>query len=106
MNNIPDKNNKQTFLIKKKERREIKRSNKRNVTGEEVIFIFEKILEGWKTIRIFNTIIQQNMESGVTKKKVEIISTGNIKVFEKELSPERYQYYLTLREMVYKYNNI
>ena len=46
------------------------------------------------------------MESGVTKKKVEIISTGNIKVFEKELSPERYQYYLTLREMIYKYNNM
>lgn len=105
MNNIFD-NNKQTFLIKKKERREKKRTDKRNVTGEEVIFIFEKILEGWKTIRIFNTIIQQNMESGVTKKKVEIISTGNIKVFETELSPERYQYYLTLREMVYKYNNM
>lgn len=106
MNNIFDKNNKQTFLIKKKERREKKRTNKRNVTGEEVIFIFEKILEGWKTIRIFNTIIQQNKESGVTKKKVEIISTGNIKVFETELSPERYQYYLTLREMVYKYNSM
>jgi len=106
MNNIFDKNNKQTFLIKKKERREKKRTNKRNVTGEEVIFIFEKILEGWKTIRIFNTIIQQNMESGVTKKKVEIISTGNIKVFETELSPERYQYYLNLRENVYKYNTM
>jgi hypothetical protein len=98
-------NSKQSFLIKKKENRENKRSSKRNITGEEVIFIFEKILEGWKTIRIYNTLIQQNSDSGVTKKKVEVISTGNSKIFEKELPPDRYQYYLNLRESVYKYNN-
>ena len=45
---------------KKKERREKKRLEKREITGEEVIFIFEKTLEGWKTIRIYNTIIQNN----------------------------------------------
>jgi len=30
----------------KSERREKKRATKRDITGEEVIFIFEKILEG------------------------------------------------------------
>ena len=34
---------KQTFLIAKKVRREKKRTTKRGITGEEVIFIFEKI---------------------------------------------------------------
>jgi hypothetical protein len=89
------------FIQKKKQRREKKRSEKRDVTGEEVIFIFEKILEDWKTIRIYNTIIQSNPHSHVTKKKVEQISTGNSKVYESELETERYTYYKTLREKVY-----
>mgnify|MGYP001339295837 CR=1 FL=1 len=102
---IIDKNiYRQDFLSVKKERREKKRSTKRGITGEEVIFIFEKTLEGWKTIRIFNTMIQQTPQSGVDKKKVEVISTGNSKVFEKELSPERYKYYLELREKVYEFH--
>jgi len=95
---------KQTFLLKKKVRREKKRTAKRGITGEEVIFIFEKILEGWKTIKIYNTMIQQNPQSGIDKKKVEVISTGNSKVFESELSQERHKYYLELREKVYIYN--
>lgn len=95
---------KQTYLNKKKERREDKRSNKRHATGEEVIYIFEKLLEGWKTIRIYNTLIQTNPNSNVDKKKVEVISTGNCKVFEKELDPERYKYYLELREKVYEFH--
>lgn len=94
---------KQTFLIAKKNRREKKRTTKRGITGEEVIFIFEKVLEGWKTIKIFNTMIQQNPQSGVDKKKVEVISTGNSKVFETELAQERYKYYLELREKVYAF---
>ena len=60
---------KQTYIKEKEKRREQKRTEKRVVNGEEVIFIFEKVLEGWKTIRIYNTIIQSTPESGVTKKK-------------------------------------
>ena len=52
---------KENFLAAKKERRIKKRTEKRDITGEEVIFIFEK-----------------------------------------ELSPENYQKYLTLRERVYE----
>ena len=89
---------KQSFLTAKKERREKKRTAKRGITGEEVIFIFEKVLEGWKTIKIYNTIIQQDPKSGVTKKKVEVIATGNCKVYESELSEERYKHYLELRD--------
>lgn len=48
---------KQSFIQMKQERRTKKRTQKRSVTGEEVIFIFEKVLEGWKTIKIYNTII-------------------------------------------------
>ena len=92
---------KQNFLAAKKERRVKKRTEKRDVTGEEVIFIFEKVLEGWPTIKIFNTIIQTNPKSGVIKKKVEVIAPGNCKVFENELEPARYQHYLELRPKVY-----
>jgi hypothetical protein len=102
MNNNKNKN-KNAFFIVKQERREKKRTTKRGITGEEVIFIFEKVLENWKTIRIYNTIIQLRPESGVDKKKVEVIATGNSKVYESELDEERYKYYLVLREKVYAY---
>jgi hypothetical protein len=93
---------KDQYNAKKQERREKKKTMKRNATGEEVIYIFEKILEDWKTIRIFNTIIQQNPQSNIDKKWVEQIASGNCKVYLKELkTEERYNYYLELREKVY-----
>ena len=86
------------------DRKEKKKELKRGVTGEEVIFIFEKLLEGWKTIRIFNTIKQANPSSGVLKKKVEVIATGNCKVYEREFETiERFKYYQELREKVYEH---
>lgn len=91
--------------IIKSERRANKRIDKRAITGEEVIFIFEKVLEGWKTIKIFNTLIQTNSSSSADKKIVEIVSTGNCKVYPNELSKERYDYYLQLRENVYEFYN-
>ncbi len=96
--------NKSDFIEAKKNRRENKRTTKRTATPEEVIFIFEKILEGWKTIKIYNTLIQNNPKSLVDKKKVEKIATGNCKIFENELSKEKYAYYLTIREKVYDYH--
>jgi DNA-binding ferritin-like protein (Dps family) len=92
------------FIEKKMDRREKKRTDKRSTTANEVIFIFEKILEDWKTIKIFNTIIQTNPNSQTDKKSVEKIATGNCKVYESELSKERYSYYQELREKVYEYN--
>jgi hypothetical protein len=104
MNNIYNNKSKDVFLIAKKERREKKRTVKRGITGEEVIFIFERVLDGWKTIKIYNTMIQQNSDSGVDKKKVEVIATGNSKVYENELAEDRYKYYLALRAKVYAYH--
>jgi hypothetical protein len=95
---------KKKHIQAKKQRREKKRCEKRSITGEEVIFIFEKILEGWKTIKIYNTIIQNNPNSNIDKKITEKISTGNCKVYENELSKERYEYYLCLREKIYIYH--
>ena len=105
-----DKSNhkyRQDFIKMKKDRRENKRTDKRSVTGEEVIFIFEKVLENWPTIRIYNTIIQNNPNSFIDKKKTETIAKGNCKVYESELSKERYEHYKILREKVYeKHKNI
>lgn len=95
---------KQRYLAAKRERRIKKRTDKRDITGEEVIFIFEKVLENWATIKIFNTLIQTNPKSGVIKKKVEVIASGNCKVFETELEPDRYKHYLDLRQKVYAFN--
>jgi hypothetical protein len=97
-----DNDYKKKHIQKKKERREKKRLEKREITGDEVIFIFEKTLEGWKTIRIYNTIIQNNPTSKINKKITEKIATGNCKVYESELTKERYEYYNELREKIYK----
>jgi len=94
----------QKYIEAKKKRREIKKKDRRSATAEEVIYIFEKILEGWKTIRIYNTIIQTNPKSEVSKKNIENISTGNSKVYESELSEDRYKYYIELREKVYNFH--
>ena len=91
------------YIKLKKDRRQVKKTDKRNASAEEIIYIFEKILEDWKTIRIYNTIIQLNPNSPILKKNVENISTGNSKVYETELSQERFEYYKTLREKVYEY---
>ena len=99
-----DNKYKKDFIVMKKDRREKKRATKRDITGEEVIFIFEKVLEGWKTIKIYNTLIQTNSNSAIDKKKTEKIATGNCKVYESELTKERYEYYKSLREKVYEYN--
>jgi len=96
--------NKEDYLQIKLIRRQKKRSNKRGATADEVIFIFEKVLEGWKTVRIYNTIIQNNPASEIDKKKTETIASGNCRLYDSELSKERYQYYTELREKVYEYN--
>ena len=100
-----DNKYKKDFILMKKERREKNRTVKRDISGEEVIFIFEKVLEGWKTIKIYNTIIQTDPSSQIDKKKTEKIATGNCKVYESELSKERYEHYKCLREKVYQYHN-
>jgi len=94
---------KQTYINKKIDKRDDKRKAKRQASAEEVIYIFEKILEGWTTIRIYNTIIQNNPNSNIDKKHTEKIATGNCKITNKELSVERFQYYNELREKVYEY---
>jgi hypothetical protein len=91
----------QQYKLIKQKRRDIKQTGKRKATANEVIYIFEKILEGWKTIRIYNTIIQENPNSNILKKNVEQISTGNCKINETELTKERYLYYTELRKQVY-----
>jgi hypothetical protein len=97
-------NNQQKYIEIKKKRRQSKKTEKRNASYQEVIYIFEKVLEGWKTIRIYNTIIQNDPSSTILKKNVENIATGNSKVYETELSPEDFEKYKLLREKVYQYH--
>ena len=94
-------NNQQKYIDIKQKRRQSKKTEKRNASYKEVIYIFEKVLEGWKTIKIYNTIIQNDPSSTILKKNVENIATGNSKVYETELSPEDFEKYKLLREKVY-----
>jgi hypothetical protein len=94
--------NKNDYIYRKKQNKEKKQKTKRNITAEEVIFIFEKVLEDWKTIKIYNSIIQNNPESKITKKITEKIASGNCKLFENELTNDRYEYYLQLRQKIYE----
>lgn len=100
MDQCKDKN---AYIKMKKNNRENKQKHKRSITGEDVIFIFEKVLEGWKTIKIYNTIIQTNPSSKITKKLTETVATGNCKIYPSELSEERYVYYTDLRNKVYAF---
>ena len=92
------------FIEIKKKRKQIKKTEKRTATAQEVIFIFEKVLEKWRTVKIYNTIIQSNPSSEVSKRNVENIATGNSKVYENELPKEDYEKYISLRERVYEYH--
>ena len=75
----------------------------RKATSEEIIYIFERVLEGWRTIKIYNIMIQNNKFTKLTKKIVENISTGNVKIHPFELAEEEYNKYLFLREQVYEF---
>lgn len=75
----------------------------RKATPEEIIYIFERVLEGWRTIKIYNIMIQNNKFTKLTKKIVENISTGNVKIHPFELDEEEYNKYLFLREQVYEF---
>lgn len=88
----------------KQQRKTNKYIDKRNATPQEILYIFEKLLEGWKTIKIYNLIVQQNRSTKLTKKNVECIATGNVRIYPFELSEENYEKYLSLREQVYEFN--
>lgn len=82
-----------------------KKTKKRNATGEEVLFIFEKVLEEQRPIQIYNEIKRTNPSSTVTKQWVEKIYTGNCFVAPNEYRrKEDYTLYQTLREKVYQYH--
>ncbi len=81
-----------------------KKSKIRRASVDEVIFIFEKVLEDWKSIKIYNVIIQNNPSSKIIKEDIEHIFTGNCKVYDFETTIEKFQYYTELRKKVYDYH--
>ncbi len=89
-----------------KKRKEQKKKKERIYTPDEVFYIFEKTLDGWKTIKTFNTYIQNNPQSNLTKEWVEKIALGNAKLFPSDLPEEKYNQYVELRQKVYDYHII
>ncbi len=89
----------------KQQRKTNKYIENRKATPEEILYIFERVLEGWRTIKIYNIMIQNNKFTKITKKNVECIATGNVRIYPFELSEENYEKYSSLREQVYEFNN-
>ncbi len=79
-----------------------KKKNERHSTPEEILFIFEKTLEDWRPIKIYNVWIQKNPSTKITKKDVDNISNGNVRIEPNEVSKEDYEKYQTLRNAVYE----
>lgn len=76
---------------------------KNSATPNEIILIFEKVLEGWKTIKIYNFIRKNYRSSIITKHIVQNVATGNSKINKNIISTETYNYYTELRKKVYDY---
>ncbi len=91
-------------IQKHQKEKNVKKSNLRRVNVDEVLFIFEKVLEDWKPIKIYNVLIQNNPQSKVIKEDVENIVTGNCKVFDFETTSEKFKLYNDLRQKVYDYH--
>lgn len=91
----------QKIQLKKRDKGE-KNVKLRRATVNEIIFIFEKVLEGWKSIKIYNVLIQNNPQSLILKEDVEHIYTGNCKVYEFE---EKFEIYQDLRQKVYAHHS-
>lgn len=91
-------------IQKHQQEKNVKKSKLRRSTVDEVIFVFEKVLEDWKPIKIYNIIIQNNPESKIIKEDVENTITGNCKVFDFETTPEKFKLYQDLRQKVYDYH--
>jgi Zn-dependent M32 family carboxypeptidase len=87
----------------KKERRKNKKFVKRHASGEEVIKIFEMVLNDKKSSQIINELKRNDPQSPIEKKYVNRIMTGNCKVNSEELPEDKYNYYCKLREEVYEY---
>ncbi len=90
-------------LETKKRLKAIKNIKLRRATVDEIIYIFEKVLEGWKNIKIYNLILQKNPQSKIIKEDVDHIATGNCKVYEFE---NKFEIYQDLRKKVYDYRRI
>lgn len=88
----------------KQQRKTNKYIENRKATPEEILYIFERVLEGWRTIKIYNIMIQNDKFTKITKKNVECIATGNVRIYPFELSEENYEKYSSLREQVYEFN--
>ncbi len=82
-----------------------KRGNKdRNATPEEILFIFQKTLQHWKPVKIYNVLIQQNNQTHITRRDVDNIYKGNTKIYPHEVSSDVLNQYKLLRQHVYEYH--
>jgi len=80
--------------------------SKRKILPKEIIIVIEKYIEEWKPMKILDYLIEErnkkNIENTLTidiikNIKRNLTNNKNI-IYETELTKERYEYYLSLRE--------
>lgn len=86
-----------------------KRLKKRKANISEIEYIFKKTLEGWKPIKIYNVMLQENPSSNINKEWVNNISKGTVRILKHETNENKYNELIKLKQQVfelYKNNNL
>lgn len=78
-----------------------KRVSERHGTAEEIMYIFDKSLEGWKTIKIWNVLKQERPLTKLIKKDIDKIARGDARIEKFELNEEQYREYQEKRAKIY-----
>lgn len=83
-------------------KQKFKRLKKRRANVDEIEFILNKTLEGWKPVKIYNVLIQEKSTSIINREWVDNISRGTVRVLKDEVTPERFQKITELKQQVMK----
>ena len=79
-----------------------KRVSERHGTAEEIMYIFEKSLEGWKTIKIWNVLKQERPLTKLIQKDIDKIARGDARIEKFELNEDQYKEYQEKRAKIYE----
>lgn len=77
--------------IKFDKNQKFKRLKKRRANVDEIEYILNKTLDGWKPIKIYNVLIQERPTSLINREWVDNISKGTVRILKDEVDPDRFK---------------
>lgn len=79
-----------------------KKVSERHANPLEILYIFDKSLEGWKTIKIWNVLKQERPDTKIIKKDIDKIARGDARIEKFELNEDQYKEYEMKRAKIYE----